>query len=914
MRLKQVLGVLTLLLIMSTMGMAANSQLTNVSAAAQGNSTVITLHASGAFTHTEYRPTDTLLLVDLSGVSAGKWKELTKTLSLPGIASYHVIGYTGSTGAEVARVEMTIAPGAVVNVKEAGGALNIKVTGKGGEVAAAAVPATKPAEKAPVKKTEVAKLETPKVAPKAEVAKVETKPAVAKPVQESAPKVASETAVKPAVVTDVQVVRQAEGLNVEIEANGPVVAKASRLYSPARVMIDVENSVPSGRNRSIEVNSDEVKDVRLARFSDAPPVTRIVVDLAASREYELANEGNKVVLKVHAPKAAQKAAPAAVKHDAVAAKEQAPKPVVAAATEKEKSAKAAPVKHVEPVVAKVSKPAVVKQPEPVVAKVVPAAAKETKPTVAEVKPAVEKPVQQKAAEPVVMAAAKPASAPVQKEADSKPEDFVMVEPTYHEPAAAPVASVNDPKAAADAAAKVMQSSIKAPETNSLLPTVSASMAPQAAQNLPQQQAAAQANAAPAKPKYTGEPISVNLKDVDLKDFFRLVHEISGLNIVLDPNVKGTLTLVLDDVPWDQALDLVLANNGLDRTLEGNVLRIATVDTLRKEAEAIRAKNEAEALSVPKVTITHFLSYARSGDVVPTIKRFLSQRGDVIADTRTNALIIQDIPAVMPEIQKLLVQLDRKTQEVEIEARVIAATRSFARDIGTQLGLGWGNGVSAIGGATAAGTSPTQVNGLTPNYIITGTNQIPLFTNMPAQNATSGLTFVNATNNYRIDAILTMAESRGLVKILSRPRVVTQNNVQAVVRQGLRVPVVTAAQLGGPPTTTYIEAFLRLTVTPQITVENTIFLNLDVENTTPDFSNEVLGNPTLITQQATTSVLVTDGGTAVIGGVIQTQNSVSTQQVPLLGSVPVLGNLFKRRTVKTSTQELLFFVTPRIVQT
>ena len=166
----------------------------------------------------------------------------------------------------------------------------------------------------------------------------------------------------------------------------------------------------------------------------------------------------------------------------------------------------------------------------------------------------------------------------------------------------------------------------------------------------------------------------------------------------------------------------------------------------------------------------------------------------------------------------------------------------------------------------------------------------------------------------VDVVLTAAESRGLVKILSRPRIITQNNVQATVKQGVSLPIVTAAQLGGPPTTTFVQAFLRLTVTPQITVENTIFLNIDVENTTPDFSQAVSGNPALLTQQATTSVLVTDGGTVVIGGVIQTQNSVTIQQVPLLGSVPILGNLFKRRAVSTTTQELLFFVTPKIIQT
>jgi type IV pilus assembly protein PilQ len=421
------------------------------------------------------------------------------------------------------------------------------------------------------------------------------------------------------------------------------------------------------------------------------------------------------------------------------------------------------------------------------------------------------------------------------------------------------------------------------------------------------------------PKYTGEPISVNLKDVDLKDFFRLVHEISGLNVVLDPNVHGTLTIVLDDVPWDQALDIVLKNNDLARELEGNVLRIATVDTLKKEADARRAQQESEALAVEKVTVTRFLSYAHSKDVVPTIKKFLSQRGDVISDDRTNAVIISDIPNVIPGLDRLLTQLDRKTQEVEIEARVVAATRSFARDIGTQFGFGWGNGHSALGGASSVGSTPTTVNGLSPTYITNGASTtsgstIPLFSNLPVTSPSSGLTFVNASNNVRIDAVLTMAESRGLLKILSRPRVVTQNNIQALVRQGVRVPIVTQAQLGGPPTVTYVDAFLRLTVVPQITSEGTIFLNVDVENTTPDFGRTVQGNPTLITQQATTQVLVTDGGTVVIGGVIQTNNSMNVAQVPILGNIPALGNLFKRRTVTTSNQELIFFITPRIIQT
>ena len=405
--------------------------------------------------------------------------------------------------------------------------------------------------------------------------------------------------------------------------------------------------------------------------------------------------------------------------------------------------------------------------------------------------------------------------------------------------------------------------------------------------------------------------------MDLKDFFRLIHEISGLNVVLDPTIHGSLTIVLDDVPWDQALDIVLKNNDLSRQLDGNVLRIATVETLRKEAEGRRAQIDAEALAVDKVSITRFLSYAHAKDLLLPLKKFLSQRGDIVADERTNSLIVNDIPGVLPQIDRLIQQMDRKTQEVEIEARVVAATRSFARDIGVQLGFGWGNGTTSVGGAQGVGSSTNLVPGLNPLYqqstAIPGS--IPLFSNLGATGPTSGLSFLNATNNMRLDLILTMAETRGLLKVLSRPRVVTQNNIQAVVKQGVRVPIVTQAQLGGPPTSTYVDAFLRLTVTPQITSEGTIFLNVDVENTLPNFGVEdSQGNPELITQQATTQVLVTDGGTVVIGGVIQTQNTLAVSQVPVLGDIPYLGNLFKHRTVTTQNQELIFFITPRIIQT
>ena len=645
-----------------------------------------------------------------------------------------------------------------------------------------------------------------------------------------------------AALEKVSVARAATGIQVEMTTKGAVTPKVETLSSPARLVVDLPNTVLATSVKRIAVGNSGVTGVRLG--TDASAMTRVVIDLERQCKYELVpGPGDKLTLKIDSGAVAAQAGPAG---------------------------------------AKVSGPV----------------------TTTAITPAEQKPAPKTTA-----------------------QDFVVVEPSYTAKQDTPV----DPSVRAAGAASKF---VERPEGN-LLPAPSAAMqqtassgsgassnpAVEPAVNMAAEQKT-HSPSATSGPKYTGEPISVNLKDVDLKDFFRLIHEISGLNVVLDPDVKGTLTIVLDDVPWDQALDIVLKNNQLSRQLDGNVLRIAGVDTLRKEAEARRAQQEAEALAVDKVTVTRFLSYAHSKDVVAMLKKFLSQRGDIVADDRTNAIIINDIPSVIPPIDKLLTQLDRKTQEVEIEARVVAATRSFARDIGTQLGFGWGNNASTVGGATAVGTSPIGTFGGTPLYGIVGSsaptgttlNQIPLFTNMPAIGPSSGFSFQTSSNSVRIDAILTMAESRGLLKILSRPRVVTQNNIQAVVKQGVRVPVVTQSQLSGPPTTTYIDAFLRLTVTPQITIENTIFLNVDVENTTPDFGHQVLGNPTLVTQQATTQVLVTDGGTVVIGGVIQTNNSITIQQVPLLGSIPWLGNLFKRQAVSTQNQELIFFITPRIVQT
>ncbi len=664
-----------------------------------------------------------------------------------------------------------------------------------------------------------------------------------------------------AALQRLEVTHSQDGFRVEFKAKGPLAPKVTTLDSPARIVVDFPNTVMATAQSLISVGSDGVKDVRVGMNGQNPPTTRVVVDLASRSQHEMvAGADGSFVLTIR---------------DAVVAHRQAAPPVKSVATSA--------------------------TPKLVLASAAAAPASEAS---------------------MLVAPAPAVTAPAATDNVQKPTDFAFVEPKYSVKDTAAQPTVKAQEAASRFADKTAAELVVTSANAAMGQAGDTKPAIQPAVNLAaEQKVQMEQRPAASGAKYTGEPISVNLKDVDLKDFFRLIHEISGLNVVLDPMIHGNLTIVLDDVPWDQALDIVLKNNELSRQLDGNVLRIATVDTLRKEAEGRRAQIDAEALAVDKVSITRFLSYAHAKDVILPIKKFLSQRGDVVADERTNSLIVNDIPAVLPQIDRIIQQMDRKTQEVEIEARVVAATRSFARDIGVQLGLGWGNGTTGVGGVNAVGNSPIIVGGgAVPNplYPVIGTpstgTQVPLFSNLGSAAPTSGLQFTNFSNNMRIDLLLTMAESRGLLKVLSRPRVVTQNNIQAIVKQGVKVPVVTAAQLGGPPTVTYVDAFLRLTVTPQITSEGTIFLNVDVENTLPDFGNEVLGNPTLVTQQATTQVLVTDGGTVVIGGVIQTQNSLAVDQVPLLGDIPYLGNLFKHRTIKTSDQELIFFITPRIIQT
>ncbi|HUU13919.1 MAG TPA: type IV pilus secretin PilQ [Terriglobia bacterium] len=415
-----------------------------------------------------------------------------------------------------------------------------------------------------------------------------------------------------------------------------------------------------------------------------------------------------------------------------------------------------------------------------------------------------------------------------------------------------------------------------------------------------------AEEAPAQ--YTGEPISLNLKDVDLKDFFRLIHEISGLNIIVDPNVTGNVTLVLDAVPWDQALDIVLKNNRLGRTLEGNVLRIARMETLTAEQEATVKLAAAREEAQPLVTVFRPVNYAKASTIATMLKSWvgggaLSKRGNILVDERANTLIISDIQTQIPIIESIITRLDKKAKQVQIEARIVLATSAFSRDLATALSAAYANPAGTT--TTAAGTGDGSMGSASGNVGFSPSVEV----NTPSVGGFGVFAISNAGARYAINAAIAAAETHSQAKTLSRPSIVTQNNVPGTVQQGTQIPIQTT--INNTISIQYVNATLTLRVTPQVTEDGYIFLDINVTNARPGLVLTGAG-PSIDTQQATTQVLVPDGGTVVFGGVTVSARRKNSSRVPLLGSIPIIGNLFKSSGVSDSEQELLFFVSPKVL--
>jgi len=465
--------------------------------------------------------------------------------------------------------------------------------------------------------------------------------------------------------------------------------------------------------------------------------------------------------------------------------------------------------------------------------------------------------------------------------------------------------------------------------------------------------------------FVGEPINLNVVNADVRDILNYITEQYGINFVIDSSVTAVpVTVNVQDVPWNLALEMILRSNKLGAQVNGNILRIATIDSLAKEAETEKVINDARLENTQLVTEFIRLNYARAsgtlssaggssgnfaggvttntpssgssssagggggggGDqgILPVVQRRLSRRGSVEVDGRSNTLIITDVKDNIDSIRQLVTLLDQPEPQVEIETRIVIANRSFSRDLGVQLnalaintstggtaGLGTAAGSPLSGSGTGANTIGLRPSGI-PQGILNPSGA--LGANLP--NTVIGLT-TGMIGTAQISALITAAESKGNARTVATPRVTALNNRKAEISSGQQIPVTTpqtgAGGSGGVLvfTTTFVSVPLRLEVTPQITDAGTVVLHVIAENNSVNTSIAINGTPGIDTQRMETEVLVPNGGTTIVGGVLGENESETQNRTPGVASIPIIGNLFKRKGVSRQSSEILFFITPRI---
>lgn len=382
--------------------------------------------------------------------------------------------------------------------------------------------------------------------------------------------------------------------------------------------------------------------------------------------------------------------------------------------------------------------------------------------------------------------------------------------------------------------------------------------------------------------------SLEFRDEEMKDVLRLLAKESGRNIIIPDTVAGKVTLSLDNITLNDALDVILKSNGMGYISEKGVIRIVKLS----EVEMASGDLQTEIVTV---------NYARASDLVTQVKGVLSQKGAVSADPRTNSFIIKDIKSGIEDAKRLIERLDSQTSQVLIEAKIVEATDNFSRSLGIQWGGKYTSDSNTVTGGASLSTAPSGNN---------------FAVNLPATDPTSGigLSIGSINRNLLLDVQLSAAEKKGQVKIVSSPNVTTVNNKPAKVSSGIRYKVKSTVVAG---TTTYqsedVKAETSLTVTPQISADDHILLTIDASRDEPDFSRLVDGVPGVITKNAATTVLVKDGETTVIGGLYRTSKSTTDSSVPFLSKIPVLGWLFKSRSRAEDNEELLIFITPRIIK-
>ena len=414
--------------------------------------------------------------------------------------------------------------------------------------------------------------------------------------------------------------------------------------------------------------------------------------------------------------------------------------------------------------------------------------------------------------------------------------------------------------------------------------------------------------------FTGKRVSLDFQDVDVRTILQILAKESNMNIVASDSVSGKMTLSLKDVPWDQALDLVMQSRGLDARRNGNIIRVAPADEFRQ----IDIKNLEDAKRIdelgPLVSRTFQLKYKDVNEFRKILNinenggsnsgnnsnSLLSSRGSAVIDPATNTLIIKDNQNVIKEFERLIEQLDVPARQVMIEARIVEATDGFSRALGVRFGYDRRFGSTRVGSGLGGGSTTTgNVFNLAPNV------------NLPAASATSSLTIVRALSSGALGLELTAMQEQNRGKIISSPRVLTQDRKEATIKAGREIPYQEASS-SGATSTSFKEAVLGLTVTPQITPDGNVIMDIKLNKDSVDQGCSVLGTPCISTKALTTRAMVEDGGTIILGGIYEEDNSNSQYKVPLLGDIPVVGNLFRGTKRNNEKNELLIFITPRIM--
>ncbi|MGI9533488.1 MAG: type IV pilus secretin PilQ [Thermodesulfobacteriota bacterium] len=416
--------------------------------------------------------------------------------------------------------------------------------------------------------------------------------------------------------------------------------------------------------------------------------------------------------------------------------------------------------------------------------------------------------------------------------------------------------------------------------------------------------------------YKGELVSFDFKDADVRDVLRILSDISGFNMVVARNVQGTVTLKLNNVPWDQALDVVLEDAGLGAVVEGNVLKVAPLKTLQARQKAIRAAGESKEQFEPLITKQVFVNYARAEELQPLADPLLSRRGEMRVDVRTNSILITDTPLRVAEMTDLIQDLDTRTPQVLIESRIVQATLDFTRELGVQWGFNY-RASAATGNPTGA-TFPSSIEaGGASVGSPFGTNGDTFIVDLPAAVGTGaggafGLVLGSLTGAYDLDIRLSALENRGDGRVLSSPKVLTLDNTPARIEQGVSIPFLSVSAAGTQ--TQFVDATLRLEVVPQVTNDDRVLMTIKVTDNAPDATLVgANGQPSIRRNEAETQVISGDGETIVIGGIFTRTVADSISSIPWFSRIPLFGWLFQNTSTMDQRRELIVFITPRIVR-